>query len=453
MKKLLLLALTAIAIMALNSCKKDNGGDDPNPQPGGTTVHVAQIGTLNDLLTKQKLLETSTLTITGVLGEEDFKTLRGMTTLNKLDLTQAAITSLPEYSFYQSKLQEIKLPQTLIEIQQNAFHSCENLRAITFGANSQLRTIGGGDRVEDGVSIVPGAFYGCSSLKAIDIPRSVEVIKGGAFANCTSLEIVNFATNTKLKTLDGAFYNCTSLKHITIPASVTSLFWTFTECSSLSSVDFESSSQLEVMDMAFGESTPLKNIAIPASVTTLDLEFMNCSSLERIIFNPGSRLRIIEDHTFQNCHNLITVDFGQTSQIKTMGNIFYDCTSLENITIPASVTTMKGTFPQCPSLKTITFDTGSQLTTVESGTFSNPVTSNQNITMIDASNCTRITDAGGFADYLPSLQILKIGTRIPPKFFTWITPNSTAVLQVPIGCSVAYKNANFWSEFASIKEL
>lgn len=64
------------------------------------------------------------------------------------------------------------------------------------------------------------AFYGCTSLTSIKIPKSVTTIGYSAFSGCTSLKSIKIPSSVTAID-DGAFAGCTSLKNITIPKSVT----------------------------------------------------------------------------------------------------------------------------------------------------------------------------------------------------------------------------------------
>ena len=72
------------------------------------------------------------------------------------------------------------------------------------------------------ISISDHAFYYCSSLTSITIPKSVTSIGEGAFALCsglTSITIPNSVTSIGHR----AFSGCSGLTSITIPNSVTNI--------------------------------------------------------------------------------------------------------------------------------------------------------------------------------------------------------------------------------------
>ena len=203
MKKFLLLTWAVIAAFSLNSCSKDDDGkkDDPSPE----TVHVTQSGTLKELLRKQNLSEATSLTITGVLNENDFNTLHEMTfkTLKNIDLKGVEnITNLSKDCFANAtKLQNITLPSTLVTIEACAFAGCEVLTNVTFEQGSQLKTI------------KSSAFCDCPSLTSIEIPASLEIIEIDAFNGCEALELVNMSACTQVKKIEEyVFSNCSNLR-------------------------------------------------------------------------------------------------------------------------------------------------------------------------------------------------------------------------------------------------
>ena len=69
------------------------------------------------------------------------------------------------------------IPNTVTEIEKNAFYSCTKMISITIP--DSVTTIGA------------GAFYSCSSLKEITIPQSVTSIGADAFLHCGNLTAIN----------------------------------------------------------------------------------------------------------------------------------------------------------------------------------------------------------------------------------------------------------------------
>ena len=80
------------------------------------------------------------------------------------------------------------------------------------------------------------AFYGCTSLKSINIPDSATEISRQAFYGCTSLKSIDIPDSVTEIGM-WAFYGCTSLKSINIPDSATEIGWhAFKGCASLKEI-------------------------------------------------------------------------------------------------------------------------------------------------------------------------------------------------------------------------
>ena len=122
-----------------------------------------------------------------------------------------------------SALEVVKLPNSLIYINDGTFEGCENLRDVT---------------IPESVIKIGSAFSGCSNLTSITIPENVEKIESCAFSDCESLENVNIK-NGLIEIGHGAFSECSNLTSITIPESVTSIVqWAFRGCSSLTNITY-----------------------------------------------------------------------------------------------------------------------------------------------------------------------------------------------------------------------
>ena len=210
------------------------------------------------------------------------------------------ITEIPVGAFEGcSNLFSIEIPENVEVVNSSAFKNCTSLVFVKFLGNKVNRICGGGqsirhyatskdpNHVEDEftISAGDGAFGNCTSLKAIHIPSSVQIIEESSFAKCTNLQSVTFGENSQLSNIkgtsaSGAFAGCVSLSSITIPANVDTIGpLAFGGCTGLSSLNFESPSDLKYVGGGGGYTTggggalygafcfcPITNLHIPSSV-------------------------------------------------------------------------------------------------------------------------------------------------------------------------------------------
>lgn len=235
---------------------------------------------------------------------------------------------------------------------------------------------------------------------------------------------------------------------------------------------------LEEIGLQALSETPIEMITIPSSVLTIgERAFGRCEKLRTVVFSPNSRLKTIMGETdasggafsgcealstisipasvevvgqraFLGCTSLSSITFQPNSRLKTIGwGAFITC-PITSIEVPASIERLESTFLGCSSLKSVRFQAGSQLTTIGTTTFQSCP-----LETLDASNCSYIADISFNSLSISTLTLLRIGTRIPPRWSSttlWTPKNAT--LRVPTGCTDAYKNAEGWKNFTNIVE-
>ena len=220
------------------------------------------------------------------------------------------LTSLGEYCFGGCKLTSIHLPDGITSLPGDCFHGCSSLVEIT---------------MSDGVTSFGERCFTDCSFKSFDFPDALETIGVYAFWQCTSLESIELPKN--LKVLEPrAFYGCRNLKEITFPNSLTSIG---SEC--------------------FHSCQSLKSAILPNALTFLGNDaFDMCYTLTDVTLPDG--LTNLNNGTFRSCQSLKNITI--PASVTYIGSsAFYQCTSLESINIPASVTNIGiGAFEYCTSL-------------------------------------------------------------------------------------------------------
>lgn len=132
------------------------------------------------------------------------------------------------------------------------------------------------------------AFQGCTALKTITIPNSVETLGRDVFSCCTGLKSVYFQTKddgkTNITTIPyEAFFFCTALTSLELPEGITTIadkaiMWDV----ALNSIKLPNT--LTTIGSHFlCNAKSLRTLTIPASVTSIDGAFLHgCESLTTV---------------------------------------------------------------------------------------------------------------------------------------------------------------------------
>jgi len=177
-----------------------------------------------------------------------------------------------------------------------------------------------------------GAFYDCKNLPSITIPNSVTEIGEDAFAYCESLTKVKIGKN--VKTIgNGAFYECKNLPSITIPNSVTEIGANaFAGCYKLVEV-INKSPYITVTKGGYSNGSVGKYaLSVFNSGDIVNSKLSNDNGF--VVLTDGAQKILV-------AYNGTETDLEIPSYItKIYQYAFYYCTSLTNVTIPDSVTTI-----------------------------------------------------------------------------------------------------------------
>lgn len=152
------------------------------------------------------------------------------------------VTSLPSYGIRQCTAERILFPDNSVTIGGSAISGCTGLKQVCmpktmdlsysdiFSGCSQLKKV----ILADSLQKIPSdCFEGCSALNEIVLPAGITEIGSGAFKEAKSLlgiEIPDSVAAVK----SSAFYNCFSLRKVKIPEGVTVIYsLSFAYCYSL----------------------------------------------------------------------------------------------------------------------------------------------------------------------------------------------------------------------------
>lgn len=277
---------------------------------------VAQFGTLPKV---------DIVRLKGSLNAEDWKTIKNMTGLSYLDMTETTVTEIPAEAFTNNRIKTIKWPANLKVIGGKAFYD-----KYLKGHLVLPETLD---------SIGPSAFYR-NSIDSVSMPHKQIALANGIFSENTNLKTVKF--NSCASYMPGSmFYNCTSLRSVSGTENVKAVYgYAFFHCSELTSA---------------GTMIP----------TTLgDYAFNECGKLETIDL---SEVTSLGERAFVSCKSLKTVDLPKVSSMKEV--CFNSCSALTSVCIGDGLSTIPyAAFAGCSALKTITL--GASISYLDRSAFS-----------------------------------------------------------------------------------
>ena len=188
------------------------------------TIHCEKDGTLRALLTKDEIINTQSIVLTGNVSNDDFNVLSTMAkdfALCVIDMSNAFAVKTPaiRINFEDSKLQKIRLPHYLQIINNCAFR---NTHLTHINIPSSVYEIG----IE--------AFKN-SLLEEVFIPASVIKIEKRAFS-FTPLRKIEIASKN-INFENEAFVNCSSLSEIYLHQKYPPIINIFENLSSISTFD------------------------------------------------------------------------------------------------------------------------------------------------------------------------------------------------------------------------
>ena len=133
-------------------------------------------------------------------------------------------TSNPVYYSRCLYLNDVLLENAVIKeakrVNDNTFIRCDSIKTLVVGGNTES---------------INGAFVECQGLTSVEIQESIKWISVNSFERCTALVEINISEDgNPINLSSGAFYQCTALEEIRLPKRVTKIGnQTFYGCTSL----------------------------------------------------------------------------------------------------------------------------------------------------------------------------------------------------------------------------
>ena len=261
------------------------------------------------------------------------------------------VTSLGEAFKGCSKLKSITIPQSVNSLANNCFKDCAKLEDVVFDCF-----------VEE---IPHGAFQNCTSLSKIQIPESIKYVRGNAFNGCSKLE--EFTCPNSLEFIgESAFSDCTSLKRFSLNNVSVIGSAIFEGCNSLVSVDLNSMISV-IPQNSFTGCSNLESVSPLNSVLRIESEaFKDCKTLKEVSL---PNIIFILENAFQNCSGIERLALGEGLEIIGKGAFSY-CSKLESLIIPGNVEALGvSMLSGCSSLKELSFVEGNSPLSFPAGSY------------------------------------------------------------------------------------
>lgn len=155
--------------------------------------------------------------------------------------------------------------------------------------------------------IATWAFYDArNTLTEVTLPNTVDEIEYQAFFNCSNLTKVIIPEGVR-KIGQAAFYGCSQLTSITIPSTITNMDTAFSGNTALSHVTLTNGIS-NISNMAFKGCTGLAEIKVPISVEQIcPGAFNGCTNLKRVLLEKN--IKTINVNAFKDCTNLSDVKY------------------------------------------------------------------------------------------------------------------------------------------------
>lgn len=146
---------------------------------------------------------------------------------SKIELPESLLT-IRSNCFCIEKLEELRIPDSVIEIQEDCITKCNSLKRLYVGKNNKKLSpccFSGAKSLEevvfdDGIVYLPmNCFSGDSSLVKVKLPDTLEVLQYKSFELCSNLSDMDLPDSVKIIE-SGAFACCDKLVSVRLPQNL-----------------------------------------------------------------------------------------------------------------------------------------------------------------------------------------------------------------------------------------
>lgn len=269
-KKVLALLLAGVVVFSLAGCAGNNSSEDIDDMEDITD----DIGSIEEEISK--MAEENSSVKVGkykVPSESDFywEDVDGGVVITEYTGTEKSVEipskldgkdvkEIGSDAFINVEIVGVKLPDTVVKINDEAFLYCTTLVEVVFGDNV--------------IEIGKNAFEGCSALSSVELNDGLEKIDEMAFTWTSSLKNIEIPQTVKF--IERGAFCLSGLTKIEIPGSVEMLgVESFQDCEQLKNVVIKDGVK-SIGREAFNYCTSLEKVEIPTSVSEIGSQVFNC---------------------------------------------------------------------------------------------------------------------------------------------------------------------------------
>ena len=253
--------------------------------------------------------------------------------LMSIDIPEG-VTTIGFHAFYNcSHLTTIKLPKSLNKIEGLAFDACSSLKdgKLIVDDLAWWCGISFGDHYSNPLYYAHHLYSDEETeITELVIPDEVVVIPANAFVHCEAISGLRLPSGlTEIG--NNAFGSCFGLESVTIPGSVATIgSGAFEYCTALKEVTI--SEGVTTIGMAAFARSGITSLTLPSTIRSMSQSFYQCPDLAELTLTEG---------------------------ITTLDNSFYGCTALKEVHIPSSVKKLNyNDFSGCTALEAVTIAEG-----------------------------------------------------------------------------------------------
>lgn len=253
-----------------------------------TEIAVSSAGNLVNQLTNDQISSITSLKISGNLNSNDIIIINRMKNLTYLDLENANIVSggnsyyteqdyysniinyttkdnvLTQYIFYQTNIEHLILPRSVTEVE-------------PLIASKKLRTL----KMFDNVETYKFLMTYQTNIEEVILSNKIKELPTNTFLGCSNLKKVNMPTS--LEKIGNSAFQEAGISTISIPGTVTSIGNdAFFQCNSLESIVLEEGIT-DTGEASVWQCPNLKSVTLPKTLTNIRKDFLcNCRALTSI---------------------------------------------------------------------------------------------------------------------------------------------------------------------------